>query len=49
MKKKRLTVYLPESLLFKAKLLALERGVSVSKLLEDLLSRYIESSQPKTK
>lgn len=37
MKKKRLVVYVEEDLLLKVKLLALQRGVSVSKLVEDVL------------
>lgn len=49
-KKKRLTVYLPESLLFKAKLLALERGVSVSNLVESILNEHTKEVQlPQTK
>jgi len=48
-KKKRLTVYLPEDILFKIKLLALERGVSVSNLVESILNETKEVQLPQTK
>lgn len=45
MKSKRLTVYLSADLLFKIKFLALERGVKVSKLVEEILSEYTKEVQ----
>ncbi|MEM0326899.1 MAG: DUF6364 family protein [Desulfurococcaceae archaeon] len=42
--RKRLTIYLSGDILFKIKLLALERGVSVSKLVESLLTKEIQQS-----
>ncbi|MEM0326849.1 MAG: DUF6364 family protein [Desulfurococcaceae archaeon] len=42
--KRRLTVYLSDELLFKIKLLALQRGVSVSKLVESLLIKEVQQS-----
>ncbi|MEM0504065.1 MAG: CopG family transcriptional regulator [Archaeoglobaceae archaeon] len=49
--KKRLTVYLPEDTLFKVKLLALQRGASVSQLLESILNEHTKEVQlpPKNK
>jgi len=49
--KKKLTIYLPQETLFKTKLLALERGVSVSQLVEDILNRHTKEVQlpPKNK
>lgn len=49
--KKRLTIYLPESILFKVKFLALQKGVSVSQLMESVLSEYTKEVQlpPKNK
>lgn len=41
MKKKRLTVYLQEDVLFKIKLLALQKGMSVSKLVENILIKEV--------
>lgn len=45
-KRKRLTVYLPEDTLFRIKLLALQQGVSVSQLVEDILSEHTKEVQP---
>ncbi|QID32285.1 DUF6364 family protein [Pampinifervens florentissimum] len=48
--KRRLTVYLSDELLFKIKLLALQRGVSVSQLVERILNEHTkEIHLPKTK
>ncbi|MEM1673142.1 MAG: CopG family transcriptional regulator [Archaeoglobaceae archaeon] len=43
--KRRLTIYLSDELLFKIKLLALQRGVSVSQLVESILNEYIEHTK----
>ncbi len=48
--RKRLTIYLSGDILFKIKLLALQRGVSVSQLVESILNEHTkEIHLPKTK